>query len=144
MAGSKHLLDLKHAGRRGGVVVLAAASLLGIMTAPASASSWSSYLSNAAPGYESRRWADNGGRTNIKFTGCADDWTNSHVAVQLFKDTFGPDPYYSSQRYSECFKGSSSTSSGWWEDHGSGDYYFDVNGALFGVHVWVDDVTVNY
>ncbi|MGQ4486546.1 hypothetical protein ACN6LM_003378 [Streptomyces sp. SAS_281] len=141
---SERLRGLYQAGRRGGVVALGAVSVLGIITAPASADSWTGHLTGAGPGYESHRWGDDGGRTNIKFTGCKDDWNNERVAVQLFKDTFGPDPYYSSQNFSECFKGSTSTSSGWWEDHGSGSYYFDVNGALVGVHVSVASITVNY
>lgn len=141
---SPRSLALRDHSRRAGIASLAAAAALGIATAPAQASSWTSSLTGAAPGFESRRWADSGGRTNVQFTGCKDDYNNTRVAVQLFKDTFGPDPYYSSQGFTNCFNGSSSTSSGWWEDHGSGDYYFDVNGALFGVHVWVNVVKTVY
>lgn len=131
-------------GCRIGTVALAAAALLGFIAVPAQASSWTSHLSGAAPGFESRRWTDSGGSTNIKFTGCSDDYTNAHVAVRLRKDTFGPDPSYVNASFTKCFAGSSSTSSGTWDGHGSGDYYFVVNDALVGVHVWVKSLTTTY
>ncbi|MFB7217283.1 hypothetical protein [Streptomyces sp. NPDC056227] len=141
---SAHLTALREPSRRIGTVLLGAAAVLGVIVAPAQASSWSSSLTGAGPGFESRRWADSGGTTNIKFTGCTDDYSNKSVSVLLRKDTLGPDPYYTRASFTNCFAGSASTSSGTWADHGSGDYYFAVNDALVGVHVWVKSLTVTY
>ncbi|MEU1489896.1 hypothetical protein ABZ456_06525 [Streptomyces sp. NPDC005776] len=116
--------------------------MLGILSAPAQASSWSSYLTGAAPGFESRRWTDDGGPTNIQFTDCKDDWNDKSVGVTLRKDTFGPDPSYTKANFTNCFGGG--TSSGNWDGHGSGEYYFAVNYGLAGVHVWVDSLAVYY
>ncbi|MFF3129283.1 hypothetical protein ACFVRD_45400 [Streptomyces sp. NPDC057908] len=44
--------------------------------------------------------------------------------------------------FTQCFVSGTSTSSGTWADHGSGSYYFVVNDALVGVHVWVKSLTV--
>ncbi|MFJ4857509.1 MULTISPECIES: hypothetical protein [unclassified Streptomyces] len=124
-------------------MALGTTAVLGFIAAPAQASSWTGHLTGAGPGYESRRWDDDGGRTNIKFSGCKDDYTNKSVAVTLFKNRkLAPDAFYSTQAFSKCFSGG--TSSGWWEDHGSGSYYFNVNGALVGVHVWVASITTVY
>ncbi|MGW2183939.1 hypothetical protein ACWCXX_39405 [Streptomyces sp. NPDC001732] len=141
---SARLTPLRESGRRIGTVVLGVAAVLGFIAAPAQAASWSSSLSNAGPGFESRRWYDTGGSTNIKFTGCKDDYTDRNVTVLLRKDTLGPDPAYTRASFTNCFVSATSTSSGNWDDHGSGDYYFAVNDALVGVHVWVDSLTVTY
>ncbi|MEV7237220.1 hypothetical protein AB0N06_25630 [Streptomyces sp. NPDC051020] len=138
------LAALREPSRRIGTVVLGAVAVLGVIAAPAQASSWSSSLTGAGPGFESRRWADSGGTTNIKFTGCSDDYSNKGVNVLLRKDTLGPDPYYVNAYFTNCFASSTSTSSGTWADHGSGNYYFAVNDALVGVHVWVKSLTVTY
>ncbi|MFH8474827.1 hypothetical protein [Streptomyces sp. NPDC018000] len=124
--------------------MIGAATALGFLAAPAQAASWSSSLSNAGPGFESRRWADSGGATNIKFTGCSDDGSDSVVNVTLRKDTLGPDPSYATANFTNCFVSSTSTSSGDWSDHGSGDYYFAVNYGASNLHVWVKSLTVTY
>ncbi|MGW4032551.1 hypothetical protein ACWEFL_25115 [Streptomyces sp. NPDC004838] len=117
---------------------------LGLLISPAQAASWSSYLVNAGPGFESRRWYDTGGATNIKFTGCEDSGSNSGVNVTLRKDTFGPDPQYSTANFTNCFVSSTSTSSGNWSNHGSGDYYFAVNYGAVSLWVSVNSLTVTY
>ncbi|MFD8614721.1 hypothetical protein [Streptomyces sp. NPDC059631] len=114
-------------GKRVAIVGMAAAAVVGALTMPAQASSWSSYLSNAGGDFESRRWTDDGGSTTIKFTSCSSAGTQA-VGVTLRKDTFGPDPTYSTANFTNCFK-SGATSTGNWGDHGSGDYYFVVNYA---------------
>ncbi|MFC9650976.1 MULTISPECIES: hypothetical protein [unclassified Streptomyces] len=141
---SARLTVLREPGRRIGTVVLGAATVLGVLTAPAHAASWSGSLSNAGPGFESRRWTDSGGTTGIKFTGCSDNYSNRSVGVTLRKDTLGPDPTYVTASFTKCFASSTSTSSGSWDDHGSGDYYFAVNYGLSGVNVWVRSLTVTY
>ncbi|MFI5748181.1 hypothetical protein ACIBBE_20055 [Streptomyces sp. NPDC051644] len=133
---------LRGPGWRISTVALGAVAVLGIVAAPAQASSWSSKLVGAAPGFESRHYADDGGPTNVKFTNCKDDYSNSRVNIVLRKDTLGPDPYYSTHTYTACFTGG--TSSGNWDDHGSGTYYWAVNDGLVNVHVWADPVATYY
>ncbi|TLQ44679.1 hypothetical protein [Streptomyces marianii] len=138
---STRLTALRESGRRIGTVALGAAAVLGLLTTPAQASSWSSYLSGVGPGYESRRWYDTGGATTIKFTGCSG---GSGAEVRLRKDTFGPDPAYSTALFTNCFASSTSTSTGNWSDHGSGDYYFAVNEAAVSLKLSVKSLTVSY
>ncbi|MFB6815616.1 hypothetical protein ACFCV8_13850 [Streptomyces sp. NPDC056347] len=138
------LTTLCEPSRRIATVALGTVAALGMLSAPAQASTYNSHLTGAGPGFESTRWNDNGGATNIKFTGCTDDYSNQRVSVRLRKDTFGPDPSYTNASFTQCFVSSSSTSSGNWDDHGSGEYYFVVNDALVGVHVWVKSLTVTY
>ncbi|MFJ8002463.1 hypothetical protein ACIQ7D_36065 [Streptomyces sp. NPDC096310] len=141
---STRLTALREPGRRIGTIALGAAFVLGVLATPAQAASWSSSLSGAGPGFESRRWYDSGGSTNIKFTGCSDDGSNRVANVTLRKDTLGPDPSYTTAAFTNCFTGSSATSTGNWSDHGSGDYYFAVNYGASGLRVWVDSLTVTY
>ncbi|MFE7429992.1 MULTISPECIES: hypothetical protein [unclassified Streptomyces] len=130
--------------RRIATVAVGAATALGVIASPAQAASWSSSLSNAGPGYESRRWYDSGGTTTIKFTGCRDNGGNKVVNVLLRKDTVGPDPSYVNAAFTKCFESGSSTSTGNWDDHGSGDYYFAVNVGASSLNVWVNSLTVSY
>lgn len=136
------LSNMRTSGRRIGIVGLGAAAVVGLLSAPAQAASWSSSLSGAAPGFESRRWYDTGGSTNIKFTGCTSGL--SVVNVTLRKDVTGPDPSYVRAAFTKCFQSSSATSSGTWSDHGKGNYYFVVNEGSSGSRVSVKSLTVNY
>ncbi|MFF1404992.1 hypothetical protein [Streptomyces sp. NPDC058294] len=133
-------------GKRASIVGMAAAAVVGALAMPAQASSWSSSLTNVGNDFESRRWTDNGGSTTIDFTTCKRDSSASQaVTVTLRKDTFGPDPKYSTQTYTNCFKYSGATSSGSWDDHGSGDYYFVVDyGQNVYAPVSVNSLTVYY
>ncbi|MFF2408147.1 hypothetical protein [Streptomyces sp. NPDC058092] len=139
-----HLTALREPSRRIATVALGAAAVLGLIAAPAQASTYSSHLTGAGPGFESSRWNDSGGTTNIKFTGCTDDYNDKSVTVRLRKDTFGPDPSYVNAVFTQCFVSGTSTSSGTWADHGSGAYYFVVNDAMVGVRVTVKSLTVTY
>ncbi|MFI0990528.1 MULTISPECIES: hypothetical protein [Streptomyces] len=141
---STRLITLRESGRRIGTVGLGAAAVLGLLTAPAHAASWSGSLTGVIPGYESRRWYDTGGSTTIKFTGCSTDGSTSVTNVTLRKDTFGPDPYYVRASFTQCHASSTSTSTGTWSDHGAGDYYFVVNDGATGVRTWVKSLTVSY
>lgn len=141
---SAHFSTLREPARRIGTVTLGAAAVLGVIAAPAQASSWSSSLTNAGPGFESRRWYDTGGSTNIKFTGCSDNGSDRVVNVTLRKEVTGPNPQYTTAAFTNCFTSSTATSSGNWSDHGSGDYYFAVNYGASGVNVTVKSLTVTY
>ncbi|GAA2636510.1 hypothetical protein [Streptomyces vastus] len=138
------LSNLRTSGRRIGAVTLGAAAVVGLLSAPAHAASWSSSLTGAAPGFESRRWFDSGGSTNIRFTGCSDDGSDRLVNVTLRKDVTGPDPTYVRAAFTNCFASRTSTSSGNWSSHGSGNYYFVVNDGASGLRVTVRSLTVNY
>ncbi|WP_405855039.1 hypothetical protein OG361_18825 [Streptomyces sp. NBC_00090] len=117
--------------------------MLGILTPPAQASSWTGYLTGVMPGYESRRWTDTGGTTTIKFTDCySGTWKSANV--RLRKDTFGPDPAYATAVFTNCFNGTTATSTGTWSDHGSGDYYFAVNEGGVNLTLTVKAITVTY
>ncbi|MGW2020199.1 hypothetical protein [Streptomyces sp. NPDC001927] len=141
---SARFITMREQARRVGTVALGAAAVLGVVVAPAQASSWSSSLSYAGPGYESRRWYDTGGSTNIKFTGCTDNGSNRVASVTLRKDTTGPDPQYVTASFTNCFAGSAATSSGNWSDHGSGEYYFAVNYGTSGLNLTVRTLSVTY
>lgn len=124
---------LRRAGQRVGLVSLGAVTLLSLTVGPANAAGWSSSISGAYPNFESRRWSDAGGSTNIQFTNCEDGTGATSAGVTLRKDVdWQVDPTYSSASFTNCFGGYSSTSSGNWGDHGSGNYYFAVNlGATY-------------
>ncbi|MFF4648125.1 hypothetical protein [Streptomyces sp. NPDC001389] len=139
---SMRLSALRESGRRAAVVGLGIAAVVGLASSPAQAASWSSTIVGADPGFESRRWYDGGGSTNITFTDCSSD---VHVAnVTLRKDLdFQPDPQYSTASFTNCFNGTYATSSGNWGDHGEGNYYFAVNYGSSAM-LWVRTLTVNY
>ncbi len=127
------LFGLRKTGQRAGLVSLGAMTLLSLMAGSANAASWSSSLSGAYPNFESRRWSDAGGSTNIQFTNCTDHTGATSAGVTLRKDVdWQVDPTYTTASFTNCFGGYSSTSSGNWGDHGSGNYYFAVNlGATY-------------
>ncbi|MFE1953262.1 hypothetical protein ACFW9D_22670 [Streptomyces sp. NPDC059524] len=118
---------MTRAGKRAVIIgAAAAAAAVGVLAVPAQASSWSSSLSNVYNDFESRRWTDTGGSTTIKFTTCKSGGTQA-VGVMLRKDTVGPDPKYTNASFTKCFDYTGATSTGNWDDHGSGNYYFVVN-----------------
>ncbi|MEU7557295.1 hypothetical protein [Streptomyces eurythermus] len=136
-------LTMARAGKRAMIIGAAAVTAVGVLAVPAQASSWSSYLSNVRNDYESRRWTDDGGTTTIKFTSCHRDGQQV-VNVMLRKDTAGPDPKYDNAPFSNCFN-SGATSTGNWDDHGSGEYYFVVDyGSTVYAPVSVSSLTVYY
>ncbi|MFH9968785.1 hypothetical protein ACH4PR_47165 [Streptomyces mirabilis] len=134
---------LARTGKRATIIGMAAAAAVGALAMPAQASSWSSSLTNVGNDFESRRWTDDGGSTTIKFTSCTRAG-GQVVGVTLRKDTFGPDPLYSTASFTNCFN-SGATSTGNWDDHGSGDYYFVVDyGSNVYAPVSVRSLTVSY
>ncbi|MFJ9076808.1 hypothetical protein ACIRO3_16375 [Streptomyces sp. NPDC102278] len=139
---SIHLSALRESGRRAAVVGLGVAAVAGLAASPAQAASWSSSLSGAGAGFESRRWYDSGGSTNITFTDCTSDVSVANVTLRKDVD-FQVDPQYSTASFSNCFNGYNSTSSGNWGDHGSGNYYFAVNYGSSAV-LSVRTLSVNY
>ncbi|WP_329043533.1 hypothetical protein OHT61_32390 (plasmid) [Streptomyces sp. NBC_00178] len=135
---------LRTSVRRAAVVLFSAITVVGIFSAPAQAASWSSYLSGVAAGYESRNWYEPSSSTGTKitFTGCSG--ANTVVNVTLYKVVNNlPDTDYTRAAFTQCFGGSSATSTGNWSDHGAGDYYFVVNDGGGG-NVSVRSLTVTY
>lgn len=62
----------------------------------------------------------------------------------LRKDTFGPDPKFDNATFTKRFN-SGATSTGNWDGHGSGEYYFVVDyGSNVYAPVSVSSLTVNY
>ncbi|MFI5619499.1 hypothetical protein [Streptomyces sp. NPDC051567] len=124
---SMRLSVLRESGRRVAVVGLGATAVVGLVAGPAQAASWMGSLTNAGPGFESRRWYDNnGGSTNINFTNCTSGSSVANVTLRKDLD-FQPDPQYTTAAFTNCFNDYYSTSYGTWGDHGSGYYYFAVN-----------------
>ncbi|MEV7233434.1 hypothetical protein AB0N06_05445 [Streptomyces sp. NPDC051020] len=95
-------------------------------------------------GFESRRWYEPNTATTIKFTGCSTDLTAVHVT--LAKDiSLSPDTYYTTAAFTNCLNGSTYTSTGNWNAHGNGDYYFAVNEYISGAsYTTVKSLTVSY
>lgn len=127
------------------MVLFSAIMAVGIFSAPAQAASWSGYLTGVAPGYESRNWyaPSSSTGTTISFTGCTS--FSSVVNVTLYKVVNNlPDTDYTRAAFTQCLTGSSATSTGNWNDHGAGDYYFVVNDGGGSSGVSVKSPTVSY
>ncbi|TRV80101.1 hypothetical protein FKN01_07805 [Streptomyces sp. 130] len=136
--------SLKPSIRRAAVVLFSAVTVIGIFSSPAQAGSYTSYMKGVQPGFESTRWREetSATTTTIKFTGCTSD--GSVVNVTMAKDIGGaPDTYYTKAAYTKCLESSTSTSTGTWNDHGAGSYYFIVNDGGFSV-VSVKSLTVSW
>ncbi|MFF6953498.1 hypothetical protein ACFZAD_33290 [Streptomyces iakyrus] len=113
--------------------------------APIAEANWSSSISGASVGFESRRWADEL-YSQVKFTGCATDGSKS-TDVQMWRDrTALPDLSYDNKTFTACFNGG--TSNGEWTDLPAGvhDYYFKImkiGGSTFGPQLGVRTVSVD-
>ncbi|MFG3049980.1 hypothetical protein ACGFZP_03365 [Kitasatospora sp. NPDC048239] len=123
-----------------GILVAAALLAFAGVTPALAEGSWSSHISDWAPGSESRRWQDadrDDVATAVSFQGCTtgnNDFKNADVA--LYKDVFGPDKSYGS-RLNRC-----DTST--WGDQSPGAYYFTLEGVRSGGTLWVDTVSARY
>ncbi|MFB0628349.1 hypothetical protein [Streptomyces sp. AB3(2024)] len=128
--------------RRAGLASVGAASILAVTMGPAQAASWSSYMTNVGPNFESSRWYTSGGTHTIQFTGCTSD--SSVVNVTLAQDIkLQPDPYYSTAAFTNCLSGSNAVSTGNWGNKGAGDFYFVVNNGGW-ARLSVRSLTVTY
>lgn len=130
--------------RRIAVVLFSVVTVVGIFSSPAQAGSYTSYMTGVQAGFESSRWNEDSSATTttIKFTGCSGG--ASAVTVTLAKDINNlPDSYYVRASFTKCFESSSSTSTGVWDDHGSGSYYFIVNDGGYAV-ASVKSLTVSW
>lgn len=132
---------VRQAGGCGG----AAAGLVGVFAAPAQAASWESCLSSVGPNYESRRWYQPGGatKTKIQFTGCTSGLSLANVTLYKAVPVW-PDDRFTMAAFTNCFNSSTAVSTGNWNDHGAGDYYFLINEGTSGVYLSVKKVKVSY
>ncbi|MFF8397212.1 hypothetical protein [Streptomyces sp. NPDC016172] len=125
-------------------VVVGTAAVATLALAPIAEANWSSSITAASVGFESRRWADEL-YSQVLFTGCTTDGSKS-TDVQMWRDiSFQPDEVYDNKTFTACFNGG--TSNGEWSlPSGSRDYYFKIakiGGSTFGPQLSVRSVSVD-
>ncbi|MGW6605639.1 hypothetical protein [Streptomyces sp. NPDC055036] len=113
-----------------GVAVVGMISVVMLAFTPAAEANWDSYIKNATPGFESQRWSDEK-YSEIKFTGCYAYSSGGHptsVDVQMWRHGAAlPDAAYDNKTFTQCFKGSNSTSIGEWTlSDGFESYYSQI------------------
>lgn len=126
------------------MVLFSVVTVVGIFSSPAQAGSYTSYMAGVEAGFESSHWNEDSAATTttIKFTGCTSG--SSAVHVKLAKDINNlPDNYYVDAAFTKCLESSTSTSTGAWDDHGAGSYYFIVNDGGYAT-VSVKSLTVSW
>jgi hypothetical protein len=134
---------MKRSARISMVVGMAAVTTLAL--APIAEANWSSSITAASVGFESRRWSDEL-YSQVLFTGCTTDGSKS-TDVQMWNDiALQPDESYDNKTFTACFSGG--TSNGEWTDLPSGirDYYFKImkiGGSTFGPQLSVRSVSVD-
>jgi len=133
-------------GKRKIAAVVAGAAALPVLFAPSAWANWSSYMTDATIGFESRRWADES-YTEVNFKGCNNSRLDNSVGIQIYQDINNwPDNGYGEKTFTKCFDGGTST--GTESGLPPGAYYFEVksidgisDGTLFNVDV--SSVTVD-
>lgn len=110
---------------------------------------WTSSISGALTGFESRRWTDNNNdsvSTTVNFQGCRlnlQPTTSVSATLNLYRDRTGlPDVALGEKTFS-CYN----SGTGSWGDVQSGTYHFTlkkINGATSGKRLWVSHVGVGY
>ncbi|CAL9561988.1 hypothetical protein [Streptomyces sp. Tu 3180] len=121
------------------------AAVITLALAPLAEANWSSSITAASVGFESRRWSDEL-YSQVQFTDCRTDGSKS-TDVQMWRDrTALPDLSYDNKTFTACFSGG--TSNGEWTDlpAGMNDYYFKImkiGGSTFGPQLSVSTVTVD-
>ncbi|MER6503266.1 hypothetical protein ABT218_28870 [Streptomyces sp. NPDC001455] len=66
------------------------------------------------------------------------------VSTTLNKQTPWAGPSYVNAAFTKCFESGSSTSTGSWDDHGSGEHHFAVKVGAVSLNIWVNSLTVSY
>ncbi len=125
--------------------VVGTAAVITLALAPIAEANWSSSITGASVGFESRRWSDEL-YSQVLFTNCNTDGSNS-TDVQMWNDiSLQPDESYDNKTFTACFGGG--TSNGEWTDLPSGmrNYYFQImkiGGSTFGPQLSVSSVSVD-
>lgn len=107
---------------------------------------WSSSISAATDGFQSRRWADIS-YTEVRFAGCINEYGSAKVTIDMREDiSLAPDQDYGSGTFTNCFKSSTSVSDGEWNGLEDGNYFFELTkvgdgGGLLDVAVVYQDTT---
>ncbi|MFF3844501.1 hypothetical protein [Streptomyces sp. NPDC002328] len=127
--------------------VVGTAAVITLAMAPIAEANWSSSITGASVGFESRRWSDEL-YSQVKFTNCKTDaLATQSTDVRIWADiTLQPDEAYDNKTFTACFGGG--TSNGEWTDLPSGkrDYYFKlakIAGSTFGPQLTVSTVSVD-
>ncbi|MDX3530987.1 hypothetical protein P1P75_32420 [Streptomyces sp. ID05-39B] len=125
--------------------VVGTAAVITLALAPIAEANWSSSITGASVGFESRRWSDEL-YSQVRFTNCNTDGSDS-TDVQMWNDiSLQPDESYDNKTFTACFGGG--TSNGEWTDLPSGmrNYYFQImkiGGSTFGPQLSVGSVSVD-
>jgi hypothetical protein len=110
-------------GKRKIAAVATGATALSILLAPSAWANWSSFISGADIGFESRRWADES-YTEVNFKGCRSEVKES-VGIEIFQDINNwPDDGHGEKIFTKCFDGGTST--GTESGLSPGAYYFKI------------------
>ncbi|MFD8262364.1 hypothetical protein ACFV19_26360 [Streptomyces griseoluteus] len=126
-------------------MVAGTAAVITLALAPVAEANWSSSITAASVGFESRRWSDEL-YSQITFHNCVTDGSKS-TDVQIWNDiSLQPDESYDNKTFTACFNGG--VSNGEWTDLPSGkrDYYFKImkiGGSTFGPQLTVGSLTVD-
>ncbi len=106
--------------------------------------SWTSYISGAGAGFDSRTWQDgnsDANSTTIQFKGCKKtDGSGSSATVQLTREQSFPKP--DEDRGKKSFACASSYT-GNWSRQPAGSYHFSLT-YVQATQIWVDYVKVAY
>ncbi|WP_327404031.1 hypothetical protein OG194_30715 [Streptomyces sp. NBC_01288] len=126
-------------------MITGTAAVVTLALAPIAEANWSSSITAASVGFESRRWSDEL-YSQITFHGCTTSGSKS-TDVQMWNDiALQPDDAYDSKTFTACFNGA--VSNGEWTDLPSGkrDYYFQlmkIGGSTFGPQLSVSSLTID-
>ncbi|MFJ4415918.1 MULTISPECIES: hypothetical protein [unclassified Streptomyces] len=109
-------------------ITAGAVAAIALAIAPTAEANWTSSISAASPGFESRRWSDEL-YSQVQFTSCSTDpYVTQSTDVQMWRDiSLQPDDSYDNKTFTACFK-NGGTSNGEWTDLGSGmkNVYFKI------------------
>ncbi|MFJ4919474.1 hypothetical protein [Streptomyces sp. NPDC088725] len=125
--------------------VIGAAAFITLALAPIAEANWTSSITAASVGFESRRWSDEL-YSQITFHDCRTSASKS-TDVQIWNDiSLQPDKAYDSKKFTACFDGK--VGNGEWTDLPSGkrDYYFKIvkiGDSTFGPQLTVGSLTVD-
>ncbi|MET9145593.1 hypothetical protein [Streptomyces sp. NPDC004042] len=122
-------------------MIVGSAAVITLALAPIAEANWSSSITGASVGFESRRWSEEL-YSQVLFTGCTTDGSKS-TDVQMWRDiSLQPDESYDNKTFTACFNGG--TSNGEWSlPSGSHNYYFKIKkigGSTFGPQLSVKSV----
>ncbi|HTF07541.1 MAG TPA: hypothetical protein VK659_05135 [Asanoa sp.] len=124
---------------RRAATVAVAATAPPFFFAQSALANWSSHITGADVGFESRRWAEES-YTEVNFKGCNNSRQDISVGIEIYEDINNwPDDGYGEKTFTACFNGG--TSKGTESGLPAGSYYFQIE-AHDGIH-YTNLYTVN-